>query len=256
LIRSIEEALHELQVTSVTLSDEERGALDEQGYLLLYDVIDSDWLGKLRDRYEELMEQEGANAGIEVHQEQGTRRLAELVNKGEVFDRIWTHPKVLACVHHVIKREFKLSSLNGRDAIPGQGLQQLHPDWGARNTDEPYHVVNSIWMLDDFTATNGATRVVPGTHRLRGTPADYMENPADSHPDEIIVTAPAGSVVVINSHLWHGGTLNRTNKPRRALHSYYTAREHRPQSDFRESIRLKTYRRLSAAARYILDVEE
>src|SRR4051812_7945917 len=106
-IGSIEEAIRQLGVTENTLSDAEKQALDEQGFVLLPGIIEPEWLDRLRQTYEELMAKEGALAGIEVHQEAGTRRLSDLVNKGEVFDRIYTHPKVLAGVYHVLGREFK-----------------------------------------------------------------------------------------------------------------------------------------------------
>jgi ectoine hydroxylase-related dioxygenase (phytanoyl-CoA dioxygenase family) len=140
-------------------------------------------------------------------------------------------------------------------AKPRQGNQALHADWGKRQSDEPFHVVNSIWLIDDFTAENGSTRVVPGTHKLGGSPRDYLADPAAPHPDQQLLIAPAGTVVVFNSHLWHGGTTNRTDKTRRACHVYYTAREHAQQLNQREYIRKVTYDRISPAARYILDVD-
>ncbi|MFC4776242.1 phytanoyl-CoA dioxygenase family protein [Paenibacillus sp. GCM10023252] len=253
-ISKIEEALQQLGVTPDILSQEERDGLDHDGYVVFTDVLSPVQLEGLREKYEELMAREGMNAGKELHQEHGTRRLSDLVNKGEIFDAIYTHPKVLAAVHHVLQRDFKLSSLNGRDAIPGEGLQALHADWGTREADEQFHVCNSIWLIDEFTTENGATRVVPGTHRLAGSPSDYLDDPAAPHPDEVLIVAPAGSVGVFNSHLWHGGTLNRTTHPRRALHSYYTAREHRQQLEQAEYLRKRTDDRISPAARYLLDV--
>ena len=253
-INNIEEALRALGVTEQTLSDEEKRQLDEQGYVIFPGVLTEEQLEEYRAIYEHLMEKEGQNAGLEVHQEEGTRRLADLVNKSEAFDRVYTHPKVLAAVYHVLKREFKLSSLNARDAIPGQGNQWLHPDWGQRNLDEPFHVVNSIWLIDDFTPDNGATRIVPGTHKLAGSPKDYVDDPGAPHPDQVLIVAPAGTVCVFNAHTWHGGTQNRTNRTRRAMHCYFTAREHPQQLNQREYIRKSTYDRISPAARYILDV--
>lgn len=254
-VANITEAMKELGVTTTTLSDDEKRQLDEQGYVLFPGLIDEAWLNQLRAKYEELMEKEGQSAGQEVHQEKGTRRLSDLPNKGEVFDRIYTHPKLLAAVYYVLGREFKLSSLNGRDAIPGEGHQGLHTDWGRREPGEPFHVVNSLWMLDDFTRENGATRVVPGTHRLFKTAHEVMADPADTHPEEVLAIAPAGTVLVFNSHLWHGGTRNTTQNTRRALHAYFTAREFPQQLSQRQYIRLETFRRLSPAARYILDIE-
>jgi len=254
VVENIQDALIAFGVTDTTLTDAEKQSLDKEGYILFERLIDEDWLGKLRVAYEALMKKEGQSAGLEVHQEQGTRRLSDLVNKGQVFDGIYTHPKVLAAVYHVLGRDFKLSSLNGRDAIPGQGRQGLHADWGRRKENEPFHVVNSLWMLDDFTPDNGATRVVPGTHLLNGGPSDYMDNSEESHPDQVLALAPAGSIVIFNSHLWHGGTQNCSSNTRRALHSYYTAREHGQQLNQREYVRKSTYDRISLAARYILDV--
>jgi ectoine hydroxylase-related dioxygenase (phytanoyl-CoA dioxygenase family) len=81
-----------------------------------------------------------------------------------------------------------------------------------------------------------------------------MADPAAAHPDEVKLTGPAGTVVVFNSHLWHGGTLNRTRRPRRAVHSYFTRRGHGQQLDQQKYARPETLARLSPAARFILDV--
>jgi ectoine hydroxylase-related dioxygenase (phytanoyl-CoA dioxygenase family) len=253
-IHNIKEALSALGVTGNTLSEAEKHALDVQGFVVFPSIIEPEWLERLRDKYEDILEKEGKLAGIEVHQEQGTRRLADLVNKGDVFDRMYTHPKILAAVHHVLQREFKLSSLNARDAIPGEGHQALHADWGEHRADELYHVANSIWLIDDFTGENGVTRIVPGTHRLGGSPSDLMDDPKAPHPDEILLIAPAGTVAVFNSHVWHGGTINRTKTTRRACHCYFTAREHPQQLDQSKYIHKTTSDRISPAAKYILDL--
>ena len=65
-----------------------------------------------------------------------------------------------------------------------------------------------MWMLTDFTEDNGPTRVVPRSHRSGKHPQDVMEAPEEAHPDEIKLIGAAGTVVVFNSHLWHGATLN------------------------------------------------
>jgi ectoine hydroxylase-related dioxygenase (phytanoyl-CoA dioxygenase family) len=83
---------------------------------------------------------------------------------------------------------------------------------------------------------------------------DTMPDPVGAHPDEAKLIAPAGTVVVFNSHLWHGGTRNRTGSQRRAVHSYFTRRGNAQQLDQRKYIRTETLARLSPAARFILDV--
>ena len=209
---------------------------------------------KITQRTDELIALEGQDAGKEVHQETGTTRLSDLVNKDPLFEICFTHPRVLAAIAHVLGGDLKLSSLNFRAALPGFGLQGLHADWGGAVEPGDYYVCNSIWLLDDFTDSNGATRIVPGSQRSGKTPRDVMTDPAQPHPDEILLTAPAGTVVIFNSHTWHGGTLNRTDHPRRAMHSYFTRRDQKQQLDQKAFIRPETYARLSPAARFILDV--
>jgi ectoine hydroxylase-related dioxygenase (phytanoyl-CoA dioxygenase family) len=246
-------ALAELGVTATTLDAAAREQLDRDGYAPLPDVLSADQVEAIRDRLAELTAAEGDRAGLEVHQEAGTDRLADLVNKGAMFEPCFTDPRVLACMAHVLG-DFKLSSLNSRSALPGQGHQGLHTDWPGPVPPSGYQVCNSIWLLDDFTAANGATRVVPGSHRSGAVPGTAMPDPAAAHPDEVQLTGRAGTVVIFSSHLWHGGTRNRSDRPRRGLHSYFTRRGNSQQLDQRKYIRPETFARLSPAARFILDV--
>ena len=250
---NINQSLKDLGVTDESLTERQKEELDKKGFTVLPGIIDSPWLSQLRDLFEHLCEKEGAAAGMEVQQEAGTRRLADLVNKGEGFDDIYTNPALLAAVYQVIGRDFKLGSLNSRDALPGEGHQSLHTD-GSKDYDGQFHVCNSLWLLDDFTVENGPTRLVPGTH-LEDQPEDVLEDPIATHPNEEYIIAPAGSVAVFNAHVWHGGTLNKTEGKRRVIHCYFTAREHNQQLDQREYIRHETWKRISKAARYILDVD-
>jgi ectoine hydroxylase-related dioxygenase (phytanoyl-CoA dioxygenase family) len=245
-------ALAELGVTDGTIDADVKERLDRDGYAPLAGVLSDEQVTRMRARLAELMAAEGDRAGIEVHQEAGTDRLADLVNKDPVFEVCFTDPRVLACIAHVLG-EFKLSSLNSRAALPGQGRQALHAEGGPVGPG-PYRVCNSIWLLDDFTMDNGATRVVPGSHRLTVSVREVMADPAAAHPDEVKLTGPAGTVVVFNSHLWHGGTLNRTSRQRRAVHSYFTRRGNSQQLDQQKYVRPETLARLSPAARFILDV--
>jgi len=240
-------------VTGRSIDPATRDRLDRDGFAPLPGVLSAAQLDTMRARLAGLLAAEGDRAGLEVHQEAGTDRLADLVNKDPVFDVCFTDPRLLAGLAHVLG-EFKLSSLNFRAALPGQGHQALHADWGGAVRPGEYQVCNSIWLLDDFTDDNGATRVVPGSHRSGAMPRDAMADPAGPHPDEVRLVAPAGTVVIFNSHLWHGGTLNRSGRPRRALHSYFTRRGNRQQLDQRRYLRPQTRQRLSAAARFILDV--
>ena len=238
--------------TEATLSQEEKDFLDQNGYLHLGRILSDSQLASIRNKIEELLEMEGADAGKELMdspyirhpKETGADRLADLVNKGPEFDVFYTHPKVLAAISHVLGINFKLSSLNSRAAKPGAGLQKLHVDWHESVAVQDYKVCNSIWLLDDFSQENGATRVVPGTHLLASLPQEVMEDPMAPHPDQVIIEAPAGSVVIFNSHTWHGGTTNHTLKPRRAIHSYFCRGDQPQQVDQKRYIKQETLNRL------------
>lgn len=248
-------ALAACGVTATTLTPAQQAELDTQGFTVFPNVIDPAWLAALREAFEAITAAEGENAGKEVNQVAGVRRLADLVNKGEVFDRIYTHPLVLAAARHVIGRPFKLHSINGHDPLPGHGQQALHPDWGGERPDPTvFHVMNSLWLLDDVSPENGATRIVPGSHLWPGHPRDQMSDLQAPHPQEIYVSAPAGSVLVFNSHAWHGSTTNRSQRTRRVYHCAFIAREHPQQTAQRAYLRPATAARLTPAARYLLDV--
>lgn len=204
------------------MNREQRDFLEQQGYLVLERFMSNAFLQELTDRTEALFEAEGENAGAEFRQEPNVRRLANLVAKGEPFERLVTNSSILEYIGAVLGPRFKLSSLNARSANPESWSRQpLHVDMGLLPDERGYAVCNTVWMLDEFTTVNGALRVVPGSHRWGKRPQDVLPDPDSVHPEEILVTAPAGTVVVMNAHLWHGGTENRTTAPRRALHGFY-----------------------------------
>jgi len=123
---NIQTALLELGVAESTLTTDEKAQLDRNGYLPLTNILSPEQIRAFRDRLDALVAAEGAEAGKEVHQEAGTDRLSDLVNKGDLFTICFTHPRVLAAISHVLQGEFKLSSLNFRAALPGDGLQALN----------------------------------------------------------------------------------------------------------------------------------
>ncbi len=234
-----------------------RRELDERGFVVLEEFIDADWLSDLHQATERLFEIEGAAAGSEFKTEPGSRRLANLVDKGETFRRVVAEPRLLTFVELVLGSEFKLSSLNARSANPHNEISQpLHADMGAIADEHGYWVCNSVWMLDDFTAENGPIRVVPGSHLWKQLPQDLMDDPSSTHPDEEIITGRAGTVVVMNAHAWHGGTANRTDSPRTALHAFY-ARRDKPQQQYqRELLSESVQASLSADLRKILALDD
>jgi ectoine hydroxylase-related dioxygenase (phytanoyl-CoA dioxygenase family) len=90
---------------------------------------------------------------------------------------------------------------------PGQGAQALHYEQGIYPLPRDRDVMlTALWALDDFTAENGATRVVPGSHRRpAGRPAAG---------EAVAAEMPAGSVLLFSGRLYHGAGANVTGRPR------------------------------------------
>jgi len=236
------------------LTPSERQQLDELGYLVLPDFVPPALLEELRDRVEMLWAEEGDEAGSEFRHEPGTRRLANLVDKGTVFAELVCMPKILDCMAHVIGPGYKLSSLNARSTNPHNGeAQPWHADVGAIADERGYWVCNSVWMLDDFTEDNGATRMLPRSHTWRRLPEPGN---ADPLPGEELVIGKAGTVVIMNAHMWHGGTANRTDRCRRALHGFYT-RDDKPQQQYQKALlRAETVASLTPLQRRVLAIDD
>jgi ectoine hydroxylase-related dioxygenase (phytanoyl-CoA dioxygenase family) len=108
-------------------------------------------------------------------------------------------------------------------------------------------------MLDDFTEENGATRMIPRSHTWRRLPEP---GDAGTRPDEALVTGKAGTVVIMNTHMWHGGTANRTDRCRRALHAFYT-RGDKPQQQYQKALlRPETMAALTPLQRRVLAIDD
>ncbi|MGH7141002.1 MAG: phytanoyl-CoA dioxygenase family protein [Pirellulales bacterium] len=210
--------------------------LDEWGHVLLPEVMGDSLLCRLRESVEQLFASEGEAAGSEFKREPGARRLANLVNKGPVFREIIVHPAVLPLVAHVLGGSVKLSSLNARSVQPHWDKPQpLHCDMGAVPDQRGAWVCNTVWMLDDFTEENGALRVIRGSHRWNRLPQEALDDPLADHPQQTVITGAAGSVIVMNAHLWHGGMVNRTARTRTAVHAFYCRRD-KPQQQYQKQL--------------------
>jgi ectoine hydroxylase-related dioxygenase (phytanoyl-CoA dioxygenase family) len=239
------------------MTGHERQQLGAHGYVLLENFMDAALLAELRQRILELFDEEGDRAGHEFKTEEHARRLANLVDKGDVFRRAIVLPDLLAAVRQVLGPDIKLSSLNARSADPRTDVgQPLHVDMGALPDEKGYWVCNTVWMLDDFTAENGATRLIPGSHTWGTRPQDVLDDPMAPHPAEMLLTGKAGSVAVMNAHMWHGGTANKTQAPRLAMHGFY-CRGDKPQQQYQKAlVRPEIQAGLTSGVRAILALDD
>jgi ectoine hydroxylase-related dioxygenase (phytanoyl-CoA dioxygenase family) len=230
------QALRALGVTS-DLPPAQKRELDEIGFIIVEDVISKADARRMAEEFERLHAAEKETGGQEVHVEPGARRLSNIFNKSSVFDPLLEIKPALAAAHYVLG-EIKVHGANIRDPVQGHGHQQLHVDVPKKFPDD-WWLVNAMILFD-----NGPTRVIPGSHHWvpinvpvvnQGdweptplSPEDQMRVPEDlnaPYPGEVLVTAPAGAAVILNSSGWHAGTRKNSDKPRRLIHLSYTRRD-------------------------------
>lgn len=204
-----EAALAEAGVTAETLSPQERRALDVDGYLILRGVYDAARIEYLRDTFERRYvpsDQWPAPRSWESRH--------AMLNEEVEVRRACLAPRILACAHHLLKRRFYLADVQGRDPSPGKGHQRLHRDWVAPEGPAPMAI--GLAFLDDFGPENGATRLIPGTHREAGG-ADAYQDCGPDYPGQVAMRGKAGDVVVMDGYLVHAGSGNLSGAHRRNL---------------------------------------
>lgn len=267
-----QQALAQLGMANAVLTAAQRRELDLNGFFIVADVFSSDEVAEMQTEIARLQKIEGALGGHEVHIEPGAPRLSNLFNKSAAFDRCLTCAPTMAAALLLLK-EFRVYSLNARNPQKGQGQQPLHADV-PRVTPTDWRLVNSMIMLDDMTETNGPTRVVPGSHNwvplnvpdvnmaevthieVRPEDRSYIpKDPLAPYPGEVKVIGKAGSVAVINGHIWHGGTRNESGASRQVLHLAIGRRDIPQQLIERNHLTPDLLRRSSPAQRFLLDIE-
>ncbi len=191
--------------------------LDLYGFTVVEQVLTPEQIEALRKSLIRLNEEVGEERGGEG----SCSHVSNLPTLDPVFFPVIDHPRILPILEHYLEPTLILGSLNSRIVRPGDGNQGFHSDIPPEmlNMASPV-MMNTVWMLDDFSPTNGGTRVVPGTHKSGlGHPAPGVEVKYYVQP-----SAPAGSVLVFNGQCWHGGGANNSRANRHALFAHYRKR--------------------------------
>jgi ectoine hydroxylase-related dioxygenase (phytanoyl-CoA dioxygenase family) len=145
---------------------------------------------------------------------------AMLVHGEPVFRQLATNQRVLALVSSLIRGQFLLNQQNGVMNPPKEKYNQ-----GKWHRDLPYQhfvtstplAINALYCVDDFTTENGATVVLPATHKTEAFPSSaFIETNA------LQISAKAGSFIVLDCMIYHKGNMNHTDRMRRAINHVYT----------------------------------
>lgn len=222
--------------------------LDVFGFTVLPSVLD----GATAARLAELLDEADAAVGTEYVYDGAYARLVPCAPAiAEDFLQLIDHPTVMPVVEAVLGHDLVLGSMNSRIVRPGDPAQGLHSDIPSvhRRVIGPPIMLQVVWMIDGFTLENGATRLVPGSHRA--TDAAPPEGLAVPHIVE--PTGPSGSVMIFNGQCWHGGGANRSAERRRAVFGHYRVGPWmRFQLDPADHISSERWEQMSARQREIL----
>jgi ectoine hydroxylase-related dioxygenase (phytanoyl-CoA dioxygenase family) len=203
-------------------ADDVAGSLDEQGYALVEGVLSPSDVEARRAALADLFA--ATPTGRNFFEGFHTQRVYAVFAKTRAFDDLAVHPRLLAALDHALGEHYQLSAPVALQIGPGEKAQVLHRDEDIYPLPRPHAsvVVNSMWALCDFSEANGATRLVPGSHRWD----------PDRRPDErdvVHVTMHAGSMLVYLGGVVHGGGANTTDSPRPGLLLEYVVSWLRPQ---------------------------
>jgi len=195
-------------------------ALKAQGYATIPDAVSEQQVETARRELEEILEH--TPAGRDDFEGRNTRRVYALFAKTRALDEMATHPVVLGVLDEILGH-YQLSAPAAIAIGPGEVAQPLHPDDAIYPVPRPHQelVVNVMWPLEDFTEANGATRIVPGSHR-------WIDERPDAGTATTTVEMPARTALLYLGSMWHGGGANRTGHTRLGVVLHYASAWLRP----------------------------
>ena len=231
---NVEEHLKELEENGFTLIPNLIESLECEKYKQLLEVDYQKYSPYYRD-LETLSPTALANKNSE-------KVIYNLHNKNILWYKLFAHKKILSILDILLKKgsygneePYYLNNISARCPLLGHVGQQLHLDSNLPGVN--YCIIaNVIWMLDDFTIDNGATRVVPGSHKW-----SYYAPDNATHKNEIQITGTKGSVLIFNANLWHGGAKNINGHSRWALLLGYSRWFIKPSFDFMQNTPAEIY---------------
>jgi ectoine hydroxylase-related dioxygenase (phytanoyl-CoA dioxygenase family) len=189
------------------------------GYTIVENAIEIELIEALERDVDRLEAELGIRPAGNIFEGTKTLRIYNLLARGKLFERIPVHEHVLPIVERVLDRGCLVSSLSSIGILPGETAQPIHADDQLIPLPKPHVpiICNTMWALTDFSAANGATRIVPGSHK------------ADRNPElgvahlTIAAEMRRGSVLVFDGSIWHGGGANETAQRRTGIAMNYCA---------------------------------
>jgi ectoine hydroxylase-related dioxygenase (phytanoyl-CoA dioxygenase family) len=200
-----------------------RHDLYEWGFCLIEDGLSNEQCSRIRSRVADQAAAERALGIAYIVESQ--QHVWSLVNKGADFVGLLEHdptavqagPMIERLLHETLGPGWNHFSLLANISYPGCHPQPMHQDqtWIAPiHTHDAPVLVNTMYVLQDVDEHNGGTLLVPGAHRANGTPETGLYGPL---PKPINLEAPAGTVLMFDGRLLHGGAVNHSDDFRYVL---------------------------------------
>ncbi len=214
-------------------------AVHDRGYVIIENAMSLEECGQYRDELERHMAQ--SPRGRNVFEGTHSHRLYALLTKSARFAAMVEHPLALAFAEHFLGGSCLLSACLSINLHPGESVQPWHTDDAHIGVAHPHGIfgVSVFWALDETTVLNGATEVLPYSHRwadseLQGMLHGMLQDEhftqietvgEDSHGplDSVHTAMPAGSIMIMRSDVWHRGGANRSDTDRLIVTPQYCA---------------------------------
>jgi ectoine hydroxylase-related dioxygenase (phytanoyl-CoA dioxygenase family) len=176
-----------------------------------------------------------------------------LHNKNLIWFKLFGHPLIINILDILLKKgsynnnePYYLNNISARTPLYGCPPQQLHIDGGLPGTNYALKI-NVLWCLEDFNSHTGFTRVVPRSHKIKLFPKNNY-----NYKSEKNLYAKAGSVIIFDASLWHGGSTSFSKSSRWGLILGYARWWIKPSFDFMFNTPKKIYNRLSVFQKRLL----
>lgn len=213
------------------MADGELATLLDQGYVVVPDVLSADTLAAVREQLAPHLQ--GRYPGRNDFEGFRSERVYALLDKAPAIAELVANDRILPLLDAVMEPNYLLSACLAIQLHPGETAQGWHYDDGFVTIPKPrpWYSVSTIWAIDDFTTENGATEVLPGSHRWG---PDDIDGDRD---DAVVAEMSAGSVIVFLGTTLHRGGANRSSGTRLAITPQFCAPWARPQETFTLAVR-------------------
>lgn len=190
-----------------TLATEVAAFVDRDGYAIIRDVLDASACTRLIAEVDQVEREFEIPFGKNDFEGFQTKRIFNLIARGPRFRDLVTNETMLGAIEALLGEGFLLSGTTSMHIGPGETDQRLHADDGMISLPRPHPatMITTLWALSEFTKDNGATRLVPGSHKEKA-----IAPPSDDEVTPLLAEMPAGSVLVLHASTWHGGGPNST----------------------------------------------